>query len=41
MALINCEDCDKEFSDKAHACPNCGCPNKIYEQTELLNKLTL
>ena len=26
MALIKCEDCGKEFSDKASACPNCGCP---------------
>ena len=29
MALIKCEDCGKEFSDKASACPNCGCPNDI------------
>ena len=28
MALIKCEDCGKEFSDKANACPNCGCPNE-------------
>ena len=28
MALIKCNDCGKEFSDKAKACPNCGCPNK-------------
>lgn len=26
MALIKCVDCGKEFSDKATACPNCGCP---------------
>lgn len=26
MALIKCNDCGKEFSDKAIACPNCGCP---------------
>ena len=26
MALIICQDCSKEFSDKATACPNCGCP---------------
>ncbi|MCL2281819.1 MAG: sel1 repeat family protein [Fibromonadales bacterium] len=24
MALINCPECSKEFSDKAPACPNCG-----------------
>jgi len=28
MALINCDECRKEFSDKANACPNCGCPNE-------------
>ena len=26
MALIKCVDCGKEISDKAAACPNCGCP---------------
>lgn len=26
MALITCTECGKEFSDKAPACPNCGCP---------------
>ena len=26
MALIKCEDCEKEYSDKATECPNCGCP---------------
>ena len=26
MALIKCLECGKEFSDKAPACPNCGCP---------------
>lgn len=26
MALITCSECGKEFSDKAPACPNCGCP---------------
>lgn len=26
MALINCPECGKEISDKAFACPNCGCP---------------
>lgn len=29
MALIKCEECGKEFSDKANACPNCACPVKI------------
>lgn len=26
MALVKCTECGKEFSDKASACPNCGCP---------------
>lgn len=26
MALINCPECNKEISDKAASCPNCGCP---------------
>lgn len=26
MALINCPECDKQVSDKAKACPNCGFP---------------
>ncbi len=26
MALIKCKECGKEVSDKAGACPNCGCP---------------
>lgn len=26
MALIKCEECGKEISDKAASCPNCGAP---------------
>ncbi len=26
MALLNCEDCGRDVSSKATACPNCGCP---------------
>lgn len=26
MALIKCSECGNEVSDKAKACPNCGCP---------------
>ena len=26
MALIQCPECDRRISDKAHACPGCGCP---------------
>ena len=28
MALIVCSECGKEFSDKAAACPQCGCPTE-------------
>lgn len=28
VALIICVECGKEFSDKATACPNCGCPTE-------------
>ena len=27
--LIKCSECGKEISDKASACPNCGCPIEI------------
>jgi hypothetical protein len=26
MALIKCSECEKEVSDKAQSCPNCGSP---------------
>lgn len=26
MALIKCPECENEISDKAEACPKCGCP---------------
>lgn len=26
MALITCPECGKQVSDRAAACPNCGCP---------------
>jgi len=26
MALINCNECGKQISDKADKCPNCGNP---------------
>lgn len=28
MALISCPECEKEVSDKAKSCPNCGFPFK-------------
>lgn len=35
MALIKCPECGKEFSDKAQACPNCGCPTSEVKNQEL------
>lgn len=32
MALIKCTECGKEFSDRASACPNCGCPIRDVRQ---------
>lgn len=32
MALIICPECGKQVSDKAAACPNCGCPITNYPQ---------
>lgn len=26
MAIINCPECGKTVSERAKACPNCGCP---------------
>lgn len=32
MALIKCKECEKEYSNQASTCPNCGCPttNNMY-----------
>lgn len=32
MALIKCIECEKEFSEYAKECPNCGCPTKIIHE---------
>ena len=32
MALLKCEDCGKDVSSKANACPNCGCPVKVVKE---------
>lgn len=26
MGLTTCRDCDREISNRAAACPHCGCP---------------
>ena len=45
MALIICEECGKQFSDKASACPNCGCPvqqkNSEKNQEEIAKYINL
>ena len=37
MALIKCNECGKEISDKADKCPNCGCPVKKQPYTISIN----
>ena len=37
MALINCQECNKEISDKVKACPHCGFPFEAEEGTESAN----
>ena len=38
MALINCEECGKEISDKASACPHCGVPIQNEVKPEEISK---
>ena len=33
MALIKCEDCGRDVSDRAPACPNCGAPVAAAEES--------
>ena len=38
MALIVCPECGKSFSDRAPACPECGCPtSEIIGQSNTAN----
>ncbi len=34
MALIICQECGKEYSNKASSCPNCGCPTNYNHPLE-------
>lgn len=36
MALINCQECNKQVSDKAASCPHCGAPinSKVSNRSE-------
>lgn len=35
MALIPCQECNKQISDRAGACPSCGCPVESPSQLKL------
>lgn len=37
MALINCPECGKQFSNKAVACPNCGYPSELINNDRVSN----
>ncbi len=39
MALITCHDCGHQVSDKAVACPSCGCPVSIRKARKRYRKL--
>lgn len=44
MALIECEECNKKYSNKAKACPNCGCPtisNTIDKERENIEECSV
>ena len=41
MALLNCSECNKEFSNQAAACPNCGAPSKQPKKTSTMAWLVL
>ena len=36
MALIKCPECGKEISNKAIACPSCGCPIASLEEANIV-----
>ena len=38
MALIHCSECNREISDKAAACPHCGCPITVSIKAQMENK---
>lgn len=41
MALIICSECGKEVSDKAGACPHCGCPRPEMKKGKKRNNLVV
>lgn len=40
MALIQCPECKREISDKAAACPQCGCPQSEFHLSNELPALS-
>ena len=41
MALIRCRECNKEISDEADRCPNCGCINNKSNSLKMSLKGTI
>ncbi len=41
MALVKCEDCERDVSDRAPACPNCGAPMAASSQEPAPEKVTV
>jgi uncharacterized OB-fold protein len=35
MALTDCKECGRQVSDKAAACPSCGCPIALADDIEM------
>ncbi|WP_455714122.1 hypothetical protein [Anaerosporobacter sp.] len=41
MALVACEECGREISDRAESCPHCGCPiSKLSDKVTSINMYT-
>jgi hypothetical protein len=40
MALVECEDCGRDVSDRAPACPNCGAPIASSVEASAPDKVT-
>jgi len=41
MVLIDCPECAGELSEKASACPHCGCPSSDFRKVEPLESSSL
>lgn len=39
MALVKCPECNKEFSEHAECCPNCGCPMSVIKHQKEEEKI--